>query len=251
MALTRRTLLQRFGGAALGLSTTSAAPRLFGAEGTTPLRVCLLSGSNEYKSNESLAAFQTWIERDYPAKCSRAFWTSPDNLPGLENLETCDVMLLFTKRLTISGEQLDRVKKYCLSGRPIVGVRTASHAFQNWLELDKLILGGDYSGHYDDGVMTKITVADQASNHPILQGVTLSESPSSLYKNPRLAEDTTLLLRGAIPEHTEPLAWTRSYRDARIFYTSLGGPDDFEKPAFRRLLVNALFWTAQRNVAKN
>ena len=52
-------------------------------------------------------------------------------LQGLENLESCDVALLFTRRLTIKGEQLERVKKYCQSGKPIVAVRTASHGFHS------------------------------------------------------------------------------------------------------------------------
>jgi type 1 glutamine amidotransferase len=34
----------------------------------------------------------------------------------------------------------------------------------------------------------------------------------------------------------------------RVFYTSLGGPDDFKNESFRRLVVNAIFWTAKRNV---
>jgi type 1 glutamine amidotransferase len=55
-----------------------------------------------------------------------------------------------------------------------------------------------------------------------------------------------LLLTGAIPDHTEPVAWTREHRGGRVFYTSLGGPEDFEKDVFRRLVVNAIFWTAQR-----
>ena len=63
-----------------------------------PLRVCLVSGSLEYKSNESLDAFARFLESRYPVKCSRAFIVGQDeeHLPGLENLDQCDVMLLFT-----------------------------------------------------------------------------------------------------------------------------------------------------------
>ena len=88
-----------------------------------------------------------------PGECSRAFIEGKDeeHLPGLENLADCDVMLLFTRRLKLSGEQLERIKDYCLSGKPIVGVRTASHAIQSWLDLDKEVLGGNYHGHYGEG----------------------------------------------------------------------------------------------------
>src|SRR5262249_40928741 len=119
-------------------------------KGDKLLKVCLVSGSVEYESDRSLATFQEFLEKNYPVQCSRAFRKSDDDLPGLENLGTCDVMLLFTRRLTIKGEQLERVKKYCTSGRPIVAVRTASHAFQNWLALDKEVLGGDYQNHYGE-----------------------------------------------------------------------------------------------------
>jgi putative membrane-bound dehydrogenase-like protein len=209
------------------------------------LKVCLVSGSLEYKSDESLAAFQKYLEDHYPVRCTRAFRKTDDDLPGLENLASCDVMLLFTRRLTISEEQLERVKKYCLSGKPIVAVRTASHAFQNWLALDKEILGGNYQGHYPEGPATKIAVLDKAKSHPILAGVELFQAVGSLYKNTGLAADSEVLLTGSIPGHTEPIAWTRIHNGGRVFYTSLGHPQDFRNASFLRLLANALFWTAK------
>jgi len=152
--------------------------------------------------------------------------------------------VLFTRRLTISGEQLERVKKYCLAGKPIVGIRTASHALQNWLDLDKEVLGGNYKGHYKDGPITEVKIEDKS--HPILKGVTPFQSVASLYKNTGLAKDVHLLLTGTIPEHSEPLAWTRSYKGGRIFYTSLGHQRDFEEPQFIRLVTNAIHWAAAR-----
>src|SRR5262249_31659563 len=101
----------------------AAAPRPAGDK--APLKVCLVSGSLEYESDKSLAAFRKYLEEKYPVKCSQAFRKSDDDLPGLENLETCDVMLLFTRRLTVGGEQLERIKKYCQGGKPVVAVRTA------------------------------------------------------------------------------------------------------------------------------
>jgi type 1 glutamine amidotransferase len=211
-----------------------------------PIRLCMLSGSEEYKSNESLAAFQELLENKLPVKCSRAFWKSKTELPGLDALASCDVMLLFTKRLDIPADRLELIKKYCLAGRPIVGVRTASHAFQKWLELDREILGGDYRGHYGSGVVTKVAIESGASDHAVLNGVEPFETTSKLYKNPHPANDVKLLLTGSIPDHTEPVAWTRSNRGGRVFYTSLGGPEDFKHKMFQTLLVNAIFWTAQR-----
>jgi putative membrane-bound dehydrogenase-like protein len=217
------------------------------AKAEKPLRVCLVSGSLEYHSNESLSAFQEYLEKNYNVQCSRAFRKSDDDLPGLENLDSCDVMLLFTRRLTIKGEQLERIKKYCASGKPIVAVRTASHAFQNWLALDKEIFGGDYQNHYGDKTKTKVSIVEKAKDHPILSGFKEFYSLGSLYKNPHLGKDVEVLLTGDNGEHVEPIAWTRAYKGGRIFYTSLGHPKDFEEESFRRMLANALLWTVKGN----
>jgi type 1 glutamine amidotransferase len=218
--------------------------------GKKPLKVCLVSGSLEYQSDESLAAFQKYLEEHYNVRCTRAFRRKDDDLPGLENLDTCDVMLLFTRRLTIQGDQLERIKKYCQAGKPIVAVRTASHAFQNWLALDKEILGGNYQNHYGTGPATQVQIAPRAKDHPILAGVAPFTSVGSLYRNQGLAKDVQVLLTGRIPGHQEPVAWTRVYKGGRIFYTSLGHPQDFHNEHFIRLLVNALHWTAQRPSAE-
>jgi len=222
-------------------ATAQAAPK------QRPLEVCLVSGSLEYKSDESLAVLEEYLEKSYAIRCTRAFRKSDDDLPGLENLEHCDAMLLFTRRLSPSPQQLERIKRYCRGGRPIVALRTASHAFQNWLELDKEILGGDYQGHYGNTNPTQVAVAKGAEKHPVLAGFAPFVSSGSLYKNPKVAADTTVLLTGSIPGHSEPVAWTRLNHGGRLVYCSLGHPDDFRQPAFRRFLVNALFWTTRRD----
>ncbi len=210
------------------------------------LRVCLVSGSLEYKSDESLAAFQEHLERQFPVTCHRAFRKADDDLPGLEHLEHCDCAVLFTRRLTITGQQLERIQRYFQRGGPVVAIRTASHGFQNWLAMDKEVLGGDYSGHYGNQFKPRIDIVPEAKDHPVLAGVEPFVSGGSLYKNPRLAPDTTLLMTGSIPDHTEPVTWTRLHRGGRVFYTSLGHPDDFQQPSFLRLLVNAVLWVSKR-----
>ncbi|HLY12200.1 MAG TPA: PVC-type heme-binding CxxCH protein [Planctomycetota bacterium] len=219
-------------------------------EKAAPLKVCLVSGSLEYESDDSLAALQEHLEKTYNVRCTRAFRKTDEDLPGLENLETCDVMLLFTRRLKITGEQLDRVKKYCEAGKPIVAVRTASHAFQTWLDLDKEILGGSYSNHYGKGPEITTALAEKGKGHPILDGVGALKSAASLYKNPANAPDTETLLVGTAGEHSDPVAWVRERHGGRLFYTSLGDQADFKNDAFVRMIVNALFWTAKRSPEK-
>ena len=226
---------------------------LFGSDVSAaeqPLKVCLVSGSLEYKSNESLAGLQKYLEANFPVRCTRAFIEGTDEtrLPGLENLDDCDVMLLFTRRLKLSGQDLQRIKAYCLAGKPIVGVRTASHGIQTWLELDREVFGGNYHGHYGAEPMTEVAVAASGKDHPLLSGVRPFRSLGSLYKNEGLAADNVVLLTGSNGQNTEAIAWTRQYKGARIFYTSLGHPQDFAEESFRRLLVNALFWTTKRDL---
>lgn len=214
----------------------------------TPLKVCLISGSFEYDSDKALGIFKEAAEARYEMQCTLLKASGWDTIPGLEALDTCDVALFFTRRLTISGDPLQKIKDYCLQGKPVVAVRTASHGFQNWLEMDKEILGGDYQGHYDEGPTAEIRSAAGTEKHPILEGVPLFRSRYSLYRNPQIAADAELLLTGKTPEHAEPVAWTRLNHGGRVFYTSFGGVEDFENATFRRLIVNALFWTANREV---
>jgi putative membrane-bound dehydrogenase-like protein len=212
------------------------------------LTVLLISGSLEYRSDESLAAFEKYLQQNHPVHCVRAFRKTDEDLPGLEWLDKCDVAVFFTRRLKISGEQLDRVKKYATSGKPIVAIRTASHGFQNWLDMDKEVLGGDYKNHYGAGSKCEVKITKEGDRHPVLAGVKPWSSTSSLYKNPNPAKDITVLMTGSIPDHTEPVTWVREYKGGRVFYTSLGHPDDFQEESCRRMITNALFWTAKRDV---
>ncbi|HLJ11352.1 MAG TPA: ThuA domain-containing protein [Planctomycetaceae bacterium] len=229
--------------AGLCLANASAGER------DKPLKVCILSGCALYKTEESLPAFQKHLEEKYNARCTWAVRQADDDLAGLEGLDDCDVALIFIKRMQLAGEQLERFKKYATSGRPIVAVRTASHAVQTWLDFDHEVLGGNYNWHHPVGPVTTIAYAEDAKKHPILTGVELTKAGDALYKNQGHAKDIRVLLTGSIPnEPAEALAWTREYKGGRIFYTSLGAPDTFEQAGFRRMLVNALFWTARRNV---
>ena len=207
------------------------------------LKVLLVSGSLEYKSDESLAMWQKHLEATGRVEIIRAFRKTDEDIPGLiDGLARCDVAVFFTRRLKVSGEQLEAVKKYAGSGKPIIGIRTASHGFQNWLAMDKVVFGGDYGNHYGHDLTPELSVTEAGQKHPILEGVRLRTATGGLYKNASVNKDVTVLLRGKIPEHTEPVAWTREVNKGRVFYTSLGHPKDFEDEHFLRMLTNALWW---------
>lgn len=218
---------------------------------TKKLNVCLVSGSFEYKSDESLAAFQKYLEEKFPIACTRAFAKSDKEISGLENLDRCDVAIFFTRRLMIDGELLEPVKRFVKSGKPVIGIRTASHGFQNFLTMDKEVFGGNYQGHFGDKMICEVKIEEKQKNHPILMGCSPFQSNGSLYKNPNVASDVTVLLTGSIPGQSEPVAWTREKDGRRVFYTSLGHPDDFKNENYIRLLVNALAWTTKTELKPN
>jgi len=221
-----------------------AAPAARSAPG--PLKICLLSASEEYDSEKSLSDFQGFLESTYQVVCRRAFGKDKGGgLPGLEALTNTDLMIVFTRRVQLPPLQLEQIHKFISSGRPIIGLRTASHAFANYPEFDLDILGGGYKGHYTNSQAEVRLVAGQAQ-HPVLAGVTPFTS-RKLYKNPALAAGVTVLLEGLVPGHREPVAWARESGGRRVFYTSLGTQEDFKEESFRRLLLNAVFWTTKTN----
>jgi type 1 glutamine amidotransferase len=217
-----------------------------GGEKNSPLRVVFISGSAEYDSDKTMPILKKYLEPKQSAVVTMLS-AKGDDLPGLEALDKCDVAVLFTRRLKLQGDQLERIKKYCTSGKPLVGIRTASHGIQTWLEIDKEVFGGNYKNHYKEGPLTEIKLTDAGKDHPILKGVTPYKSRGSLYKNTGLSKDVNVLLTGSNAEATEPIAWTRMYKGGRIFYTSLGYQKDFEEESFLRLMSNAIVWAAGRD----
>ena len=207
------------------------------------LKLCMLSGSFEYDSETSLAVFQDYIEKNHPVQATQVIYRSEDHDQSLELLEDTDVLLVFTRRLNTTGDELERFKAYCAAGRPIVGVRTASHAYENWLDFDEEVLGGDYQGHYGAGPIAHAEIRSDTQKPIRSYRVSQTSIPmAASTRNPSIATDTTLLLTGKTEEHTEPVAWTRSHRGGCVFYTSLGHQKDFEVEMFLRLLSNAVLW---------
>lgn len=83
------------------------------------------------------------------------------------------------------------------------------------------------------------------SAHPVLKGVKPFTS-RKLYKNKALAPTATALQIGDNGKGKDVVTLVNEYKGGRMFYTSLGVPEDFKDENFRRMLVNALHWTARR-----
>ena len=204
--------------------------------------VVMLSGSFEYDSEESLLILRDYLLANADLQCELVVFSSEGDSPSLVALDDADAIVVFTRRLLTQGAELERLQQYCSNGRPVVGLRTASHAFQHWLEFDRDVLGGHYEGHHDSSMSLDIELVPQATTHPILQGVQPFTACGSLYRNTPIAKDTSLLLSGHQGEHHEPVAWTCE-RAGRAFYTSLGHQGDFWELDFLRLVRNGILWS--------
>jgi type 1 glutamine amidotransferase len=215
------------------------------AESARQQTIVLISGEYEYDSARTLPAFKQYLATNYGFNCIYLERTKGEEIPGLDALEKADLAIVFVRRMTLPEEQLGKIKKFIESGKPLIGLRTASHAFENWKEWDRDVLGGNYHNHYGNDLTASIKVRPEAADHPILKGVEKEfTAGGSLYLNAPLPRSSTVLLMGSVTNHPpEPVAWTHDYKGARIFYTSLGHPKDFENHSFRRLLVNAIDWT--------
>src|SRR5213082_508196 len=51
------------------------------------------------------------------------------NIPGLEALDTADLMVIFTRFRDLPDKQMKHIIDYLEAGKPIVAIRTATHAF--------------------------------------------------------------------------------------------------------------------------
>lgn len=221
--------------------------------------VVFLVAEDEYETEETLPLLaENRLGRD----CRLSFVFGDDDDPyaleGLGVLEDADLIFVSVRRRPLRAEQLAMVRDHVARGKPVIGIRTASHAFTlrdnselpegiaAWPEFDPQVLGGSYTNHHPNGIESDISVADSAEGHPILEGVDAEAliGKGSLYKVRPLAPSATPLLIGSIPgEEPEPVAWTHlGPSGSRVFYTSLGHPGDFEQPAFRRMLRNAIDW---------
>lgn len=231
------------------------APTAWAGRGTDapdpPLKVSFFSGATEYRSDQSLAQLKAYLEQRYNVRGTLNDVTDWHVLPGIDQLDTCDVMVVFTRRVELPPDQVEKVKRFMESGKGVVGIRTASHAFQTWLAFDYEVLGGDYHNHVKDDKLARLTIPAAAKAHPVLKGVEPFTTMGKLYKNPRIASDDTILLTAQSEEDREPVAWARTraeHKEQRVFYTSLGVPEDFDNENFRCLVTNAIFWTGKREL---
>jgi len=118
--------------------------------------IVLVSGDEEYRSEEALPQLAKILSKHHGFKCTVLFAQNPDrpgivdanyvkNIPGLEALSSADAMLLFTRFRALPDEQMQHFEDYLVAGKPVVAIRTATHAF-NFKESDSTNFA-----HYSNG----------------------------------------------------------------------------------------------------
>ncbi len=251
--------------------------------------IVLLAGDHEYRSEESLPALARILARRYGFKCSVFITTDPktgfiepgsSNITGLEALKTADLLVVFLRFQDFPDDQMRHIVDYIDRGGPVVGFRTATHAFQilrtdapflkySWKGVDgypggfgRQILGETWVSHYGTNhkQSSRLLLQPGEAAHPILRGVKDVWVQSGGYTAAPI-EGSRLLATGqildgmtpdAVPAKDKepmPVAWYRTYaspsgKAGRVFATTHGASEDLLNEGFRRMAINACLWAA-------
>lgn len=194
------------------------------------------------------------------------------NIPGTEALKSADLMIIGTRFRQLPDSQLANFAEFLNAGKPVMGFRTATHAFTGgaktgdfaWAKFGLNILGEQWVNHH--GVHKKEgtrTVAESANaKNPVLSEVGEIFATTDVYGVANLDQKAaTILLRGAVTETLDPksknldgpknnpmmpVAWLREYTapngtaKGKAFCTTMGSSTDFSDEDLRRLFVNTV-----------
>ena len=254
--------------------------------------IVFLTGDEEYRSEEGMPMMGKILAKRHGFKCTVLFAIDPEtgnidpdnqtNLPGFEQIADADLLVIFYRFREPNDEQMKIFEDYLESGKPIIGLRTATHAFnmkrnktglyahydfrsRTWPGgFGQQVLGETWINHHGHHKReaTRGLVNGMRQNHPILKGVTDVFGTSDVYGIRNLEPTAQVLLYGATltgmkpadPVKLEtslmPLAWTRTYTGKfgntnRIFCTTMGASVDLLSEDLRRLLVNACYWALE------
>lgn len=222
--------------------------------------VAIIINEPEYETERTLPLYVTeHLMRDH--RVSMVFGEERDSnqFLGIDLIAEADVLLLSVRRRTPPAEQLQVVRQFVAAGKPVLGIRTANHAFclrngeapngmADWPEFDAEVFGGSYTNHYGNEMTATVSVNAAEAKHPVLSGIAALPfvAGGSLYKVAPVSESSQVLLTGTVEGHAaEPVAWVYERPDGgKSFYTSLGSPADFDNVVFKKLLYNAIQWAA-------
>jgi len=245
-----------------------------------------IASDHEYRSEEAMPALARILAKHHGFKCTVLFGVDENgviqpgrsNVPGMEALKSADLMVIFTRFQNWPAQQMQHFVDYLDRGGPIVGLRTATHAFKIASDspfakysngypgeeykdgFGRQVLGEKWAGHYGGNYRssTRLDIVPEKAGHPILRGVENIWTQCGGYQADPLKPSEVLAMAQPLlgmepdspPDPTRkpvPGAWTRNYqgdsgKSGRVFTTTYGASNDFENEGFRRMLVNACFW---------
>ncbi|MFK7765944.1 MAG: ThuA domain-containing protein [Mariniblastus sp.] len=193
-------------------------------------------------------------------------------LPGIEALDNADVAIFYMRFLNLPDQEWAPIERYIKSGKPVIGLRTANHAFKypkgharyEWNDgFGQRVLGTPYVAHQES--KTAIEVVEKNLTHPIMTGVTKTKwvSNGKLYLT-RLEGGCVPLMLGTgdgkfrlvekdygtirvNQSESDVVAWVwQNEWGANVFATSFGHVGDFAEESFTRMLVNSVCWAVGR-----
>jgi type 1 glutamine amidotransferase len=220
--------------------------------------VVILIAEREYQTDQTLPKFANQHLKGYRTTFVFADPNDRNRLLGIESISHADVLMVSVRRRTLPAEQLNQVRKYVADGKPVIGIRTANHAFclrnqvpeqgrAEWKSWDRDVFGGNYTNHYGNKLETTYQLSENAPT-ALVTGLTAGKTftaGGSLYKVSPLADGAQVVLTGAVAGNpAEPMAWTFTRADGgKSFYTSLGHVDDFAGAVLPQLLKNVVDWS--------
>lgn len=230
--------------------------------------VVFVCGDHEYSGEETLPIIAAELEKNYGMR-TVVLKASPDhnseeNIPGLEILKEADLAVFYLRWRRLPAEQLAHIDAYLKSGKPVMGFRTTTHAFnfpkghpsEKWNAFGEFALnappgwgGKAKHTHYGHTSSTDVSVVPAQANNPILTGVAKDFHVRSwLYhvvpdypSNGSIPLLTGTAVKPERPAVQNPVAWTGTNSfGGKIFMTTMGHPEDFRVEAFQRLVINAI-----------
>ena len=262
----------------LTIAMTSVAQDRAGKTSKRPL-VVFVTGDHEYGSEATMPAIAAALEKHYGfrTKVLKAYpdYKSEENIPGLEALKEADIAVFYLRWRRLPADQVKHIEDFLKTGKPMVGFRTTTpafnypkgHALAQWNAFGEWAFnpppgwgGVNKHTHYGHESSTDVTMIDSVSNDPILHGVGKSFHVRSwLYQvlpnYPSNGSKALMTGRSVNPNTTKafdnPVAWTGTNRyGAKVFFTTMGHPEDFDQEPFQRLVINAMHWVAGKKIPK-
>ena len=233
------------------------APHRF--SGDLRKHIVFLIGEREYGTEKTVPRFVS--ENLTPSFRTTFVFADPEGADrnkfhGIEALTDADLLFVSVRRRALPEKDLKLVRDHIEKGKPVIGIRTASHAFSLrgkpapqghavWEEWDAEVIGGNYTGHHGNALTTEVSSTKEGLSFLGDERLPQFTSGGSLYINsPARPGQNVLLLGKAVGiERLEPLAWTFKRSDGgKTFYTSLGHVGDFEQATFVKILRRAIQW---------